>query len=567
MLPQDGRTLVVLLTILTYADTLRFKFVYDDYPLIVANPRRTSWHYLPLYFTTDIWSHYFPSVAIHYYRPIFSIWLLINTTLFGNNPIGWHATNIALHLTVTVLVWTLAKRLTNDSTVAFLSAALFGIHPVHTEVVAWASSSSEMLMAIFVLASLLCLMEAQRTQQMLLWMNCSLVLYIAALLSKETAIMMPLAVFVVTWFVIAEGPQDKFVRALKFAAPFAVLSCLYWLVRSMILKGENYTLTSLSVLSMVLTWPDLLCNYLRLLIWPDGLSEFYDFTPVTPGDLRRILLPSLLILTVAFLLFWTWQKSRLKSIPIGSIWIVLWVGPAWYIRAFQPGEILHDRYLYLSSVGFCLLAGTAISIFMRSHYGNSTARQLLVPGALIVILIGLNVSQHRFWQDDIALYERGLRTAPKNRKVRLNLANALVGRGRYQDGIPIYLELLKDATRDWPLLYDIGFAHYQLNNLRDAQSYFRAAIALDPSNADEHKFFGLTQAKLGNTDLAEHHLQTAITLKPQSPGYHLALAEFYEQQGKIDQAIREFEAELSLTPGDVELQRRIADLKQRDRQH
>jgi len=93
-----------------------------------------------------------------------------------------------------------------------------------------------------------------------------------------------------------------------------------------------------------------------------------------------------------------------------------------------------------------------------------------------------------------------------------------------------------------------------------------SAIAIDPSNADEHKYTGLAQEKLGRADLAEEHLKTAIRLKPQGLGYHLALAEFYEPRGKIKQAIREFEAELSLTSGDAELKKHIEKLQRTDRQ-
>jgi hypothetical protein len=143
---QHRRALVALLTVLAYADTLRFRFVYDDYPQILVNPRLTSWHYLPQYFTSDVWSHYFANAAIHYYRPIFLIWLFINYALFQLHPLGWHAMNVILHLTVTVLVWNFVERMTSDREVACFASLISGLHPIHTEVVAWVSTSSEMLL-------------------------------------------------------------------------------------------------------------------------------------------------------------------------------------------------------------------------------------------------------------------------------------------------------------------------------------------------------------------------------------------------------------------------------------
>jgi protein O-mannosyl-transferase len=567
---RHRRALVALLTVLAYADTLRFRFVYDDYPQIIVNPRLTSWHYLPQYFTSDVWSHYFANAAIHYYRPIFSIWLFINYTLFRLHPLGWHAMNVILHLTVTVLVWNFVERLTSDREVAFFASLIFGLHPIHTEVVAWVSASSEMLLTIFIVVSLLCVMKASRAGNRIAWTTASLVFYAAALLTKETAIVLPAAVFLLGWLYAGEQSayKDKLLTSLRLALPFAILSCGYWLLRSAILKNESYTVSAVSYLSMVMTWPSLLCVYARLLIFPVGLSEFYTFAPVTSWSVRACLLPLLFLSAIVSLLTLWWRKSGLKLVAFGSIWTILWLVPVLYIRAFQPGEILHDRYLYLPSIGFSLLAGMAIrNVFGSFQEDGGMVKAATATAIITIVLVSLNISQHSFWKNDVALYERGMRTAPNNRKVKLNLANALVDRGRYEDGIPMYMDLLKDAPKDWPLLYNLGFGSYQLNRLRDAEAYLDAAIAVDPSNADEHKFAGLTQAKLGRPALAEDHLKMAIRLKQQGIGYHLALAQFYEQQGRTQDAIREYEAELLLTPRDAKLEQHIKELQRRSALH
>lgn len=563
VIKTHGRALIVLLTFATYADTFRFNFVYDDYPQIVVNPRLTSWHYLGQFFTTDVWSHFFSNAAIHYYRPIFSTWLLINHTLFAKHPLGWHVSNVVLHLIATVLVWILAERLTNDSTVAFFAGLLFGLHPIHGEVVAWVSTSSEMLLTIFVLSSLLCLLKLKSTGNPILCLAGSLMFYAAALLTKETAIVMPAAVFLIAWFYVPEqSHKNRLITSLKFAVPFFVFAGAYWLLRTLVLKNESYTLPPVSLGAMVLTWPLLLWRYLKLLVFPIGLSEFYEFTSVNSLSFRDVLLPLLFLFIVVVLLVWCWQRSHLKLIPMASIWILLWLAPVMYIRALQPGEILHDRYLYLPSVGFCLLVGAALTkILADGEESNANIRTPLAAAALTIILMSVNVSEHRFWRDDVALYERGVRATPGNSKVKLNLANALADRGRFEEAVPIYLKLLDDPAHQWALLYNLGYSYYQLGKLQDAQSYLEKAITLDPSNADEHKYAGLTQAKLGRGAVAEEHLKAAIRLKPQAVGYHRALAEFYEQQGRTQDALAEFRAELSLRPEDSELKSHVEQLE------
>jgi protein O-mannosyl-transferase len=223
---------------------------------------------------------------------------------------------------------------------------------------------------------------------------------------------------------------------------------------------------------------------------------------------------------------------------------------------------LHDRYLYLPSVGFCLLAGIALTRILAGKQESSAHLRTPVAAAMVTIgLMGLNISQHEFWRDDVALYQRGVRTDPRSGKVKLNLTNALADRGRYEEAIPLYLEMLDDPEHQWPLLYNLGYSYYRLGKLQDAEKYLEKAIAVDPSNADEHKYAGLTQAELGRPTVAEEHLKTAIRLKPKGVGYHRALAEFYEQQGKTQDALTEYRAELSLTPEDSELKRHVEELE------
>jgi len=219
-----------------------------------------------------------------------------------------------------------------------------------------------MLLTIFVLFSLLCVMRAAASANRIGWRTGSLVSYAAALLTKETAIMLPAAVFLLGWFYVAEetGHKDKLVKSLCLVLPFAMLSCGYLLLRSAILKNESYTVSALNSVSMVLTWPSLLCEYGKLLIFPIGLSEFYNLAPLTSWSIGGFLLPLLFIVAIAVLLSWWSRRLGGKFVAFGAIWIVLWLAPVLYIRALQPGEILHERYLYLPSIGFCLLGGLAI---------------------------------------------------------------------------------------------------------------------------------------------------------------------------------------------------------------
>src|SRR5438132_225929 len=121
MSPQPHRvilTLALLLTALVFGGTLRFDFIYDDWPQIVNNPVVQAWHFVPGYFIHHVWSHIYPTWPGNYYRPLFLLWLRLNHALFGLQPFGWHLTTVLAHLGVTAMVYWLAVRTTRDRIVA-----------------------------------------------------------------------------------------------------------------------------------------------------------------------------------------------------------------------------------------------------------------------------------------------------------------------------------------------------------------------------------------------------------------------------------------------------------------
>jgi len=146
---------ILLATFLAYVDTLALGFVFDDHVLIVTNDSIRSWRYFPTYFTSHIWSFRYPHLLANYYRPLFLTWLRLNDAVFGLHPWGWHLTSVLAHVAVTYLVYRLALRLTRDRWVAGVAGAIFGLHPVHAEAVADITSIQEPLSTFFILAAVL----------------------------------------------------------------------------------------------------------------------------------------------------------------------------------------------------------------------------------------------------------------------------------------------------------------------------------------------------------------------------------------------------------------------------
>ena len=225
----------LLATALIYLDTLSFQFVYDDVTLIVRNPQVQSWSNLPHFFTQHLWAAY--AATGNYYRPVYQLWLLLNYTAFGLNPLGWHITTVAVHLGATLLVYVLLAKLGAERLTAAIAASLFGVHPVHIESVAWVSGVIDPLTAVFFLGALLCHLQVREGKRWCL--GPALALCALALLTKEAAAVLPGVVLVVEWRglgrrqddMAALSRTDRLRSAVTWTLPYAAVAVLYLVAR------------------------------------------------------------------------------------------------------------------------------------------------------------------------------------------------------------------------------------------------------------------------------------------------------------------------------------------------
>ena len=239
---------ILAATFLAYAGTLGFGFVFDDTAGIVRNDSLRAWRYLPSYFTSHVWSFLYPHLLSNYYRPLFLLWLRLNDALFGLHPWGWHLTSVAAHVAVTYLVYCLGLRLTRDAWIAAFAGLIFGLDPVHVEAVAYVSAVPELLCAVFVLAALLAWLRTREGGLKRTWLAAALALYSAALLSKESGMMLPIFIALYAWIYAAGdggevGLGKRLRTALEAVAPFLVVTLFYVPLRVWALKGFAHTVT------------------------------------------------------------------------------------------------------------------------------------------------------------------------------------------------------------------------------------------------------------------------------------------------------------------------------------
>ncbi len=569
--------IVLAVTFVAYMGTLRYDFVYDDVHVIVENGSVHSWRFTPRYFTEHLW--FFEPGMTNYYRPIFLVWLVLNHTLFGLNPIGYHLTTVLAHLVVTLLVFHLTRRLTGDLATAAIASLLFGLHPAHIEGVAWVSGVSEPLLAIFFSGSFLCYLryrdpDAGRGRG---WLVAALALAALAVFEKETGIVLPLMIFAYELIFNTgregrAGEDEGFMRsapmrhlgqALGRSLPFVAVTVLYLIARVIALGAIGRTKTPLSLATLVFTWPSLLWSYVKILAWPVGLSAFYDTPYVLRPGVLDVYLP-LAAIAVAGCAVW-WLVPKTPAGRFALVWLILPIVPLLNLTVFGLGELVHDRYVYLPSVGFVLIVALAVR---RIRVGGSVLFGLPAVQVLTVMVLacasgGALASQHIHWSSNLVLFHHSLEIAPNSKTAKGNLAEAFVVRGMYGEGARLFQELLDQDPGSSELNHNMGFALNAAGKPQEAEPYLMRAIELKPLRPDAHYLLGVVRLTMNHLDEAESPFREAVRISPDVAFYHYGLGSWFKMRGDLPGALREFELELVNNPNFAMAQDQIADIKAR----
>jgi tetratricopeptide (TPR) repeat protein len=571
--PERSRTLVLLAVVLAatfvvYSGTLNFQFVFDDVGQIVGNQLIREARFVPHYFQLHVWGQVAPNLKGNYYRPVFVLWLFLNYQLFGLNPLWWHVTTVLMHVGATALVFFLCRKLLRDDATALVAAALFGLHPVHIEAVAWISGVSEPLHAILFLGTLLSYIRA-RERRSSPWLAASLVLYVVTMLSKETALVLPAFVLLYEWLyrpgqAAAQPPPGQRLRsALLLLSPYVLLSLLYVALRIHVLEGFSHALTQVPLRVDLLTFPSLLWFYTRLLVYPTGLSAFYDTPYIASLDVRHVLLPLLGVAAIACGLWYWWRRSRRPEVAFASLLLIIPLLPLFNLDIFRQGDITHDRYLYLPSLGFCILVALAIQALPargRGRLGAPALRVVLTAALVLFYAVGV-VAQNVVWADNLLLYYRGVTRAPNNNLARMNLANEVLQRGMPDQAIALYQQVLQRDPNDWLCLYNLGYAYYRIGRYQDAERVLSRATFLNQNDADTFFYLGLAKLKLDKLQDAEILFRTAIDRDPRARGYRYSLGLVLERERRLREALPMFQAELAKYPSAPAPREHIASIE------
>ncbi|NVN99422.1 MAG: tetratricopeptide repeat protein [Geobacteraceae bacterium] len=534
--PHRVQILILLIIVFAlYGRILGHRFIYswDDFNYVTNNfdIQGFSWGHIRAVFSSYYLGNYAP-VQMLSYMADFALW--------GLNPTGFLLTNLLLHLFTGLLVYRLFLRLFTKNYPALWGSAIFLLHPVQVESVAWISQRKSLLSMVFFLASWECYRYYRdKGYNRGLWYFASLTLFVLAGLSKSVVVILPL-VFILYDFCF---PPTTARKHWLDKIPYFALSILLVLITMSSQQPDTATWGSPSAGGITayhggspwatfLTMLPVICRYLWMIIWPVNLSVLYDPPVYTSVSLPVIL--SFMILLLLGVLSWRLLTRDRRS----GFWVLFSVVAFIPVSQLIPiVTLMNDRYLYFPMIGIAGIFGLAVAS-INEKYGS---RVVWVPTLVIIIFSILSYVRAGVWSDDITLWQDAVKKAPGKAEVWQNLGLSLQASpdNRKAEAIAAFEKSMEVVPMD-STLYLLGKAEQQRGNYSKALSHFEMLIALRPDNVMGLTALGDMYRLLGERDAALSCLLQAQSLQPEALQVSIVLGKLYADRGDLQQARNSF---------------------------
>lgn len=531
--------LLVAATILAYQRAWGAGFIWDDEIYITTNRLLTAPDGLQrIWFSLESPSQYFPLVYTTF---------RIEHALWGLSAAGYHWVNIFLHAANALLLWELLRRLRIRG--AWFAAALFALHPVHVESVAWITERKNVLMGFFFLLALLFWTKfcEQRSGDKWRWYALANGCYMLALFSKTVACTLPAALLLILWL----KREPITLRRIAQIGPFVGLGIAMGLVTiwwERYHQGTQGALFEIGLPERFLIASRAFWFYLGKLIWPAHLSFSYPHWEISAAHLADyIWVVAIALLAVAVYFGRRWVG---RSVEVALLFFVATLSPMLgFIMLYTfRYSFVADHYQYLASIGPLALfaAGTTHAFdFLRR------GRQFLRPAVcgIVLLLLGL-----KSWQQCGAyanletLWRAVLAENPGSWMAENNLGIALVQRGQIDEAFPHYAKALELNPTYAEAHYNLGNALLRAQRVDDAIAQYKKALELEPRISSAHANLAAIYLKRGDVDEAIVRFKKALEIDDRNATYHALLADALRRAGRDEEALVHFRRAAELDP-------------------
>ncbi len=542
------------ITFIVFGQTVHYDFVnFDDDIYVFNNP------FVALGLTWKGFCWAFSGAHAGNWHPLTWLSHMLDCQIYGLNAGGHHFTSVLLHAATAILLFLVLRQMTGALWRSAFVAAVFVIHPLRAESVAWVAERKDVLSGLFFMLTLLAYVRYVKNQSRLekaqkvpasnfrFWNfdYCLVLLFFAlGLLSKPMLVTLPFVLLLLDYWPLGRSRNHGSLRLIVEKLPLLGLTIVLCIITFFAQKG--------GVLSLPLPWRigNALVSYVTYLgqmIWPAGLAAFYPH-PGNSLKLWKIFASAalLLIITAATVA----ARKKRPYLLFGWLWYLGMLVPV--IGIMQVGLQAHaDRYTYLPQIGLCIaLTWAAVDLTMRWRYHQWMLG--VFTTVVVLALIFCARTQVAYWRNNESLWTQALACTSGNFIAHNNLGYSLYVKGDVSGAMTHYKQAL-EFNPDYPEAEDnLGIALFHQGEVDEAIVHYEKAVQLDPSNAEAQNNLGNALFQKGQIDEAIAHCQKALEINPDFSEAHDNLGNALLQKGKVDEAIAQFQLALQLKPDSAE---------------
>lgn len=561
--------LLIIATLVTYGQVKDHAFVnLDDIHYITDNAHIKN----GLTYEGVKWS--LTAVYASNWHPVTWLSHMLDVQLFGLKPGAHHLVNLFFHVINTLLLFMILNRMPGALWKSAFVAALFALHPLHVESVAWASERKDVLSAFFWMLTMGAYVYYTEKPDFKRYLA-TLAFFILGLMAKPMLVTLPFVLLLLDYWPLnrfqfqraekddsqkslnagntrqkkrkAEKPQHPWavlLPLLKEKIPFIILSALSGVVTIYAQKEATLSLQALPFADRIGNAFFSYIKYIKKMLWPQDLAVFYPPLVVLPA--WQILTAAVLLLGITLIMLW--KGKRYPYGPVGWFWYLGTLVPV--IGLVQAGEqSMADRYTYIPIIGLFITAAWGIPEPLKTWRHQKIF--LAVSSCLLIFaLMSVSYKQVSCWKDSITLFQHCLDVTHDNYVAHVNLGVELIRLGKTEEAIAHFRKALMIKPNDAEAHANLGNELLRQGKTEEAISHFTTALQFNPNMTSVYINYGAALATQGKFDEAIRYLNKAVELGPGVVNAHGMLASVLFMYGKHDQAADEFREVLRLNPED-----------------
>jgi Flp pilus assembly protein TadD len=542
---QVKKSLVLLIyfallisTLLVFCQVRHFDFVnYDDNDYVTANPHVLNG------LTADAVSWALATGYFGNWNPLTWLSYMLDRQLFGLTPAGFHLTNLIFHIANTLLLFFVLKQMTSALWQSAFAAALFALHPLHVEAVAWVSGRKDVLSTFFWILTIWAYAQYVKKPVAARYLL-TLLVFMLGMMAKPMLITLPFVFLLLDYWPL----ERKISRRLVVEKiPFIILAAVFSVIAFFTQRnlGALPKFTELNLKFRIYNSLISYVKYIEKMFWPSRLTAFY------PHPLENV---SVLyaVISAVFLLLITIVVIRLaknhRYLVTGWFWYLGTLVPV--IGIIQVGGFARaDRYTYITLTGlFIIIAWSLPEILSKLLY-----RKIVLGISMVIVLTTLGICAHRqtsYWKNSITLFSHALEVTQNNWLAYDNLGYAYNDVGRSAEAMENFSKAIRIAPDYAEAYTNLGIVYAKLGRLQDAIDEHQQAIKINPGLAIAHNNLGIVYTKLDRWQQAIEAFKQAIKIRPDLVEAYNNLGVAYSALGRWQQAIEAYRQAIKIRPDD-----------------